>query len=144
MTAVRELESLYPGRRFTMDGHLVGSIGEVLAAELYGLTLLPASSRCHDGVCPTGRNVQIKLTQRSQVAMYEEPDYLIALRIDSEGRIEEVYNGPGERPWAAAGKMQKNGQRAVSISQLRRLSSAVLAQDRIARITSPRWFDVKP
>ncbi len=27
--AVRELEANYPGRKFTPDGHLVGSIGEV-------------------------------------------------------------------------------------------------------------------
>ncbi|WP_155253486.1 DUF6998 domain-containing protein [Bradyrhizobium japonicum] len=30
--AVAELEALYPGRKFTPDGHLVGSIGEVIAA----------------------------------------------------------------------------------------------------------------
>ncbi len=29
---VDRLEELFPGRRFTTDGHLVGSIGEVLAA----------------------------------------------------------------------------------------------------------------
>ena len=29
---VDRLEELFPGRRFTPDGHLVGSIGEVLAA----------------------------------------------------------------------------------------------------------------
>lgn len=28
-----ELEALYPGRHFTPDGHMVGSIGEVLVAE---------------------------------------------------------------------------------------------------------------
>ncbi|MEE0027623.1 MAG: hypothetical protein U0J70_08535, partial [Atopobiaceae bacterium] len=31
------LEAMYPGRHFTPDGHLVGSIGEVHAAEKYGL-----------------------------------------------------------------------------------------------------------
>jgi hypothetical protein len=31
--AVQELEERYPGRKFTPDGHLVGSIGEVVAAE---------------------------------------------------------------------------------------------------------------
>ena len=41
--AVTELEALYPGRRFTPDGHLVGSIGEVVAAEALGLTLYPMS-----------------------------------------------------------------------------------------------------
>jgi hypothetical protein len=29
--AVGELETAYPGRKFTPDGHLVGSIGEVIA-----------------------------------------------------------------------------------------------------------------
>jgi hypothetical protein len=29
---VDSLEALFPGRHFTPDGHLVGSIGEVLAA----------------------------------------------------------------------------------------------------------------
>jgi hypothetical protein len=33
--AVEELEALYPGRRFTPDGHLVDSIGEVIAAEKF-------------------------------------------------------------------------------------------------------------
>lgn len=41
--AVAELEALHPGRKFTPDGHLVGSIGEVVAAEALGLTLHPAS-----------------------------------------------------------------------------------------------------
>ena len=37
--AVADLEKLYPGRKFTPDGHLVGSIGEVIAAENFGLML---------------------------------------------------------------------------------------------------------
>ncbi|HIR43130.1 MAG TPA: hypothetical protein IAB86_07080, partial [Candidatus Aphodovivens avicola] len=32
-----ELEDMHPGRHFTPDGHMVGSIGEVIAAEEYGL-----------------------------------------------------------------------------------------------------------
>ena len=31
---VDRLEELFPGRKFTPDGHLVGSIGEVIAALL--------------------------------------------------------------------------------------------------------------
>jgi hypothetical protein len=37
--AVQELEAAYPGRKFTPDGHLVGSIGEVVAARELGLNL---------------------------------------------------------------------------------------------------------
>lgn len=35
-----ELERMYPGRHFTPDGHMIGSIGEVIAAEEYDHELL--------------------------------------------------------------------------------------------------------
>ena len=35
----RELEQLFPGRHYTPDGHMVGSIGEALAASCYGLEM---------------------------------------------------------------------------------------------------------
>lgn len=37
---VRDLEQAFPGRHFTLDGHLLGSIGEVLAVYYYGIELL--------------------------------------------------------------------------------------------------------
>ena len=46
--AVAELEARYHPRKFTPDGHLVGSIGEVVAAEALGLTLYPMSRAGHD------------------------------------------------------------------------------------------------
>jgi len=52
-----ELETLYPGRKFRPDGHLVGSIGEVVAAEALGLILYPMSRAGHDAydaLCPCG------------------------------------------------------------------------------------------
>ena len=45
---IDQLELMFPGRKFTPDGHLVGSIGEVLAASAYDLELLPASTSVHD------------------------------------------------------------------------------------------------
>lgn len=46
---VAELEAEFPGRHFTLDGHLVGSIGEVMAAYYYGIELYRASAEIHDG-----------------------------------------------------------------------------------------------
>ena len=60
--AVAAMEQRYPGRKFTPDGHMVGSIGEVIAAEHFGLTLLPPSHPGHDATDADGRLVQIKLT----------------------------------------------------------------------------------
>ena len=60
--AVRELEATYPDRKFTPDGHLVGSIGEVIAKEAFALELYPMSHHGHDAKDRAGRDVQIKLT----------------------------------------------------------------------------------
>lgn len=129
-----ELERSYPGRKFTIDGHLVGSIGEVIVAEHYGLDLLPNSAKIHDAVSKEGRLVQIKTTQGKRINISSEPDYVIAIVLHTDGTWEEVYNGPGNLVWNSAGKMQKNGQRPISLSKLRSLMSIVKKTDMITRI----------
>ena len=136
--AVRELyavtsrlEAMYPGRRFTPDGHMVGSLGEVVAAEMHGLELFEASHPVHDAVAPDGRLVQVKATQGSRVALTDEPDYLIVLKLRRDGTFDEVYNGPGGPAWAAAGKTQKTGQRHISLSKLAELDVSVPEGGRI-------------
>ena len=128
-----ELDHSYPGRKFTIDGHLVGSIGEVIVAEHYGLDLLPNSAKTHDAKTKDGKMVQIKATQVKGIAISSEPDYLIVIRLLSDGSWEEIYNGPGKAAWDNAGKMQKNGQRPISLSKLRNLMGSVNITDKIAR-----------
>jgi hypothetical protein len=55
---VSELETMF-GRHFTPDGHMVGSIGEVLAAFHYELELYTASAVTHDVISKSGTEVQI-------------------------------------------------------------------------------------
>ena len=129
-----ELESTYPGRKFTVDGHLVGSIGEVIVAEHYDLSLLPNSTKTHDAVSKEGKKVQIKATQVKGISISSEPEHVIVIRILPDGSWEEVYNGPGKPVWENAGKMQKNGQRPVSLSKLRSLMNAVETKDTIVRV----------
>jgi len=50
---VMELERMHPGRRFLLDGHLVGSIGEAAAEAMFALSLQPASTNGHDAICVT-------------------------------------------------------------------------------------------
>ena len=129
---VDRLEELFPGRKFTPDGHLVGSIGEVIAARMFDLTLLKSSFPDHDAVTDDGRRVQIKLTQGTgRVALRAKPDYLLVLRLAPDRSIEVVYNGSGQQPWNRAGKIQKNGQRSISLSLLRCIDSAVEDANRI-------------
>jgi hypothetical protein len=122
---VEELETLFPGRRFTLDGHMVGGLGEVLAAHRYGLKLLAASAERHDAMSQDGRLVQIKATQGTRVALSSEPDYLVVLRIIKNGSVEPVFNGPGSVAWNDAGSVGKNGQCRISLTKLRSLMSQV-------------------
>ena len=128
-----ELESEYPGRKFTIDGHLVGSIGEVIVAENYGLELFPNSTETHDAKTKDGKLVQIKATQINRIAISSEPDFLIVIQLQSDGSWFEIYNGPGKDVWDNAGKMQKNGQRPISIHRLKCLMENVKDCDKIKR-----------
>lgn len=130
-----ELEGLYPSRHFTPDGHMIGSIGEVLAAETYGIELFAASAPIHDGAAPDGRLVQIKATQVDSIGISECPDYLIVLKIFHDGSFEEVYNGPGALAWNAAGKRQKTSQRHIAFSRLRALNELVVGCEKIPTVS---------
>ncbi len=128
---VDELHREY-GRPFTLDGHLVGSIGEVLAAARYGLTLLPPSTPGHDAKACDDRLVQVKATQGDRVGLYAKPDHLLVLRLQRDGSAEEVFNGPGEVVWAHMSRAGKNGQRSICVTRLRRLMQTVPAEQRLA------------
>jgi len=93
---------------------LVGSIGEVIAAEALGLKLYPMSMAGHDAYDANG-DVQIKMTAAGRVAMYAACNRLVVLRVLSPEEAEIVYDGPGEPAWEAAGKMAKNGLRRLWI-----------------------------
>lgn len=123
--SVDRLEKLFPGRKFTLDGHLVGSIGEVVAAYMFDLTLNPGSTEGSDAITINGVQVEIKLTQGSKIGLRSEPEHLIVLQKKRGRKIVVVYNGPGSLAWDTAGRIQKNGQRALSISRLCKLNEAI-------------------
>jgi hypothetical protein len=132
--AVDELEVMFPGRHFTPDGHMIGSLGEALAQHHYRIELSAASAYCHDGVCE-GRQVQIKATQGTKVALSSEPQHLLVLQLKRDGSFTEQYNGPGTPVWELfAGKPRpKNGQYQVSLTTLQALMKTVDPSVRLKR-----------
>lgn len=124
---VAELDAEFAdeGRKFTPDGHLVGSLGEVLAAYAFNLELLPPSTGVHDAKTDDEKFVQVKLTGgRRGVSLYEKPEYLLVLQLRKD-EIRLVYNGEGASVWAQCGNRQKNGQKRISLSALERLNGSV-------------------
>ena len=127
---VSELEKEFPGRHFTLDGHLVGSIGEVMAAYYYGIELYRASVPKHDGIV-NNRQVQIKITQKDNIVINDEPDYLIVMYLTKEGNVYEVYNGKGKRPWETASKKDNHNNKHMRVNKLMELDKEVPDCDRI-------------
>lgn len=131
---VAQLEDAAPGRRFTPDGHMIGSIGEVLAACQYDLELVTASTEGYDAIHkPSGTKVEIKATQGKLVAMRCQPPHLLVLLIHADGSAETVFNGPGQLAWEKAGKPSaRNGQRTISLNKLRKLQGAVPPSEQLS------------
>jgi hypothetical protein len=133
--AVKELEEEFTDekRKFTLDGHLVGSIGEVVASYAYELDLYPPSIKGHDAKTADGKEVQVKLTGgKTGVRLNALPEYLIVLQL-RDYQFREVYNGPGRQVWDACGAMAKNGQRPIGLSKLVALNMQVQEKERIAQ-----------
>jgi len=132
---VSELEVMFPGRHFTPDGHMVGSLGECLVADAYNLELKTASNKGCDAVTKTGMEVEIKATQSNTVAFRSQPQHAIIIKILRDGTFEEIYNGPGAPVWEQfkGKRLPSNGQFQISLNKLRQLNQTVAQSDRVPR-----------
>ena len=135
--AVSQLQEAYPGKPFTLDGRLVGDIGEVVASLAYKLTLNEGLTKHHDAVCDEGRNVQIKTTFGTSLTfpVHHVPDYYLGIRMNRDGTFEEIFNGPGHliHQQLAGRKSTRTGLHGGIMSMLRRLNATVAEEDRIGR-----------
>jgi hypothetical protein len=134
--AVKELEGMFPGRPFTPDGHMVGSLGECLVADAYDLELMPPSNEGYDAITKNGKRIEIKATQSKSVAFRSCPEHTIIIKISKEGSFEECFNGPGARIWESFKRKElpSNGQFQISLTKVRKLFEGVPEHERIPRI----------
>lgn len=126
-------------RSFTLDGRLVGDIGEVLAAEKYNLELLPENTPIHDArERSSGKLVQIKSSFKGYCYFPYSltPDYILYVKILEIGDLEEIYNGRGlflvdKYIKEKALKPFKNHYYTLSKGVLEKLNKMVAEDDRI-------------
>ena len=136
---LKELKTAYPHKEFTLDGRLVGDIGEVLAEEIYLIKLLEGLAKHYDAVCLDGteRKVQIKATMKNHLGFPCDhvSDFYLGIRITKDGKIEEVFNGPGQIIWnkLAHKKPNKINMFRVPITVLKKLNEQVPAEKRIPK-----------
>ena len=137
--AVSNLRKLHPTKAFTIDGRLLGDLGEVLVADKYGIRLNDGVEPHHDGVDSAGRRVQIKTTMKGSLTYPADhcPDFVIGFVLKEDATIEEVFNGPGRIIGdyiASHRSAPKNNLHNVSLGILRRLSEDVRDEDRIPEV----------
>ena len=93
---ISHLHNSFPIRQFTIDGRLVGDIGEIIAALMYDIELDELSQPDHDGTTSDGKRVQVKATFQDALTFKTVPQYYLGLKLFQDGHYEEIYNGPGE------------------------------------------------
>lgn len=136
LAIVAELCVTYPKKKFTLDGRLVGDIGEILIEDSYDLSLFENIQKHHDAACSAGRLVQIKATMKKAVGFPADhvPDYYLAVQIHADGTFTEVFNGPGAiAQRAIEGRaVPKNNLYSVRINALKKLQPNVPPSEEIA------------
>lgn len=132
---IERLKAEFPNRRFTIDGRLVGDVGEVIAALEYDIELDEISQPDHDGTTSEGKRVQVKATFRDSLTFKSTPDFLLGFKLHRDGRYEEVFNGPGRLIFEKYKHRAGIGASLLSFPNavLRELSATVDPSERIAR-----------
>ncbi len=130
--ATAELEIMFPGRPFPIDGELADRVAESMAECLYGVQLLPTEESAEPQA-----DLLVKAAQRGRIWLQRLPRHLLVLRIYKNGTSDEVYNGPGELVWKAVqaeGNAARAGGRTVPLTLLRGLMRDVPRSERLPRL----------
>ncbi len=134
---VKRLQNTYPKKRFTLDGRLVGDLGEILVEGAYVIDLYSDIHKHHDAATPDGKQVQIKATMKNSLTFPADhiPDYYLGIKINHDGSFDEIFNGPGliAREAIKNRKIPKTNLHSISINVLAHLNKRVSPKDRIPR-----------
>ena len=128
--------------RFTLDGNLVGDIGEALAVELFGVELVKdKAKRGVDGNARDGRSVQVKATGRGLGPAFRyiraTADHLLFFDLDLEGgKGQVIFNGPEcfARKKLPKKPMNFKGQHTLTKGQIREAALEIAPEQQLERI----------
>ena len=132
---IEGLRAAFEDRQFTIDGRLVGDIGEVIASLDYDIVIDETSQPDYDGTTSDGRRVQIKATFQDQLTFKTVPAFYIGLKLNPNGTYEEIYNGPGDRIFKRFSHRKGIGLVLLRFqnSELKKLSKNIPENERIPK-----------
>jgi hypothetical protein len=133
--ARNELRNAFPELAFTLDGKLIGDIGEAIAIADYGLIKLKEGSKLHDFKTADGRLVQVKTTQQHKAGTgvglglkKESFEHLIVIQLSEEGTYRILFDGPGRYVDEAR---RHRSSPSLTVSQLKKLNDKVNKNERV-------------
>lgn len=97
LNITNELAKRYPPKKFTLDGRLIGDIGETMAVKTYQIELYQKVETKYDAFIErSSKKVQIKSTMKDSISYPKthHPERFLALKILENGDCVELYNGP--------------------------------------------------
>ena len=116
-----ELSEECDGRPCTPSGFCVGTPGEFLAADAFGLKLLPGNTKHFDAETAVGEPVQIRTSGKgTYIPIYGGQGLLLVVRI-RRTTLELIYGGPASNAWDIARNPNNRGVRTISLSSLKKL-----------------------
>ena len=132
-SGIDKLRQEYPIKKFTIDGRLVGDIGEIIVQRDYDVNLYEKLVAGYDGVTSDGRLVQIKATFKESLTFSSIPDYYLGIKINKDGSYTEIYNGSSENIAERFGHRKGFGKNLLSfpISILKELSDKIPSSEKI-------------
>ncbi|MGR8981532.1 MAG: DUF6998 domain-containing protein [Gammaproteobacteria bacterium] len=135
-SGIRQLKEALPSKEFTIDGRLVGDIGEAIVQRDYDLVLYDGLAKDYDGETPCGKKVQIKATFKDTLTFKKLSDYYIGIKMREDGTYEEIFNGPGRVIADEYGHRKGFGTVLLSFpnKRLRELSNAVSHEQKIRKL----------
>ena len=134
-SGIKQLKEALPSKEFTIDGRLVGDIGEAIVQRDYDLTLYDGLAKDYDGETPCGKRVQIKATFKNSLTFKKVSDYYLGIKIHEDGTYEEIFNGPGKIIAEEYSHRKGFGKDLLSFpnKRLRELSANVPVEHRIRK-----------
>jgi hypothetical protein len=129
------LQTEFSNRQFTIDGRLVGDIGEIIAATEFDIALDETSRPQYDAKTADLRDVQIKATFQNHLTFRTTPELYLGIKLFADGRHEVIFNGPGQLIYNRYAHRRGIGTDLLSfpISVLRELSATIPDSQRVQR-----------
>ena len=137
------LKERYKGKLdFTLDGRLVGDIGEALVSEMFDIEIYGGNKHNYDGCHrPTNKQVQIKASMAYNFSYPFDIDleHYIAVHIEPDGTLEVLYNGPGKYVNTFLKDKKRKSYRdiwtTITANHLRQLDSNLQPSERLPKVS---------